>query len=285
MFFNQIKTAFFLALLSGLFLILGAFLGGNNGLIVAGIFALIMNGISYFYSDSIVLRMYNAKPLDQNRYADIYQMIRELTERSGLPMPRLWLINTPIANAFATGRNPKHASIALTTSIIDILSPEELRGVLAHEISHIANRDILIGSIAATVATALGFLANMLQHKALFYDSQRSNAQRGPHPLVTLIVALTMPIIATIIQAAISRSREYMADETGAHTCKDPLALASALEKLNNHTKTAHFSNTDTAHAASAHLFIVNPFLPKGLIQLFSTHPPMADRINRLRQI
>lgn len=287
MWFNQIKTAILLASLSGLLMFLGGLIGGYNGIITAFVISLVMNAISYFFSDKIVLSMYRAQPLDKARYGDIYAMIEELTRKSKLPMPKLWIIDTPMANAFATGRNPAHASVAVTTGILTILDPHELRGVLAHEISHIKNRDILISSIAATLATAIGFIANMMQNIALWgsFSQDANSRRRGPNPLILLIVAILMPIAASLIQLAISRSREYQADESGAEVSHDPLALAAALEKLQAHTAQAHFRNDDTLHATTAHLFIVNPFLGQGLTALFSTHPPMQKRVERLRKI
>ena len=191
-----------------------------------------------------------------------------------------------MANAFATGRNPSHASVAVTTGILSILDPRELRGVLAHEISHVKNRDILISSIAATLATTIGFLANMMQQMAFFGSIGGSNGERrGPNPLALILIAILMPIAASLIQLAISRSREYQADESGAEISHDPLALASALEKLESSAQKVHFADNDTAHATTAHLFIVNPFSGHGLSALFSTHPPMKKRIERLRAL
>ncbi len=285
MWFNQFKTAILLAALSGLLMLVGGLLGGTKGIFVFFIISLVINAISYFYSDKIVLSMYRAQPLDREQYGWIYDLVSELTAKAGMPMPKVWLIDTPLANAFATGRNPKHASVAVTTGILSILTPEELRGVLAHEISHVKNRDILISSIAATIATTIGFLANVTQNMAFYGTMSRDNHQRGPNPLVLLVVAILMPIAASLIQLAISRSREYQADESGAEVSHDPLALASALEKLEAYTKRVHFANDDTAHATTAHLFIVNPFSGGALSSLFATHPPVQKRIERLRQI
>ncbi len=283
MWFNQFKTAVLLASMSGLLMLIGGLLGGTKGLVAFFLVALVMNGISYFFSDKIVLRMYNAKPLDQHKYGWIYDIVQELTAKSGMPMPKMWFIETPMANAFATGRNPAHASVAVTAGILDILDATELRGVLAHEISHVKNRDILISSVAATLATTIGFLANMMQHMAFWGSMSGDRDRRGPNPLVLLVVAILMPIAASLIQLAISRSREFLADESGAEVSHDPLALASALEKLEARTRQVHFANDDTAHATTAHLFIVKPFTGAGLSALFSTHPPMQQRIARLR--
>lgn len=285
MWFNQFKTAILLASLSGLLMLLGGLFGGMKGIAVFFVISLVMNGIAYFYSDKMVLRMYNAKPLDRERYGWIYEIVEGLTREVKIPMPKMWLIETPMANAFATGRNPQHASVAVTTGILEILDPEELRGVLAHEISHVTNRDILISSIAAMLATTIGFLANMMQNMAFWGTLSRDDQRRGPNPLVLLVVAILMPIAASLIQLAISRSREYLADESGAEVSHDPLALASALEKLEARAKTVHFADNDTGHATTAHLFIVKPFTGHGLSALFSTHPPMQKRIEILRKM
>lgn len=285
MWFNQIKTAVLLATLSGLLMLVGGLLGGTKGVVIFFFIALIMNAISYFFSDKIVLRMYNAKPLDREKFGWIYDIVHELTAKAGMPMPKMWYIETPMANAFATGRNPSHASVAVTSGILDILTPEELRGVLAHEICHVKNRDILISTVAATLATAIGFIANIMQQTAFWGTMSRDENQRGPNPLVLLVVAILMPIAASLIQLAISRSREYQADESGAEICQDPLALASALEKLEMRGRQVHFANNDTLHATTAHLFIVKPFTGTGLSALFSTHPPIQRRIARLRQL
>lgn len=284
MFGNKFKTFILLVSLSGLLLLLGNFFGGMIGLQMAFILALLMNGIAYFFSDKIVLRMYGAQPLDRQTHGWIYEVVEDLARNMHLPMPKLWIINTAMANAFATGRNPQHASVAVTTGILDILDRDELRGVLAHELSHVKNRDILVSTIAATMATAIGYLASMLQHVA-FWDSVRGENRKSGNPIAMFVVALLMPLAATIIQLAISRSREYLADETGAHACHDPLALASALEKLHNHIPHAHMNNNDTQRASTAPLFIVHPFSGNSLINLFSTHPPMHLRVQRLQAL
>ena len=283
MIFNRIKTFILLVALSGLLMLIGGFIGGSTGIHFALIFSLIMNVITLFYSDRIVLRMYRAQPLDKQQHAWIYDTIKELAQSMKLPMPKLWLVHTPMANAFATGRNPHHASIAVTTGIIDLLERDELRGVLAHELSHIKNRDTLVTTIAATIATAIGYLAHMLQYAA-FWGSM-SNSRRRGNPIAMILVAILMPIAATLIQLAISRSREYLADETGAHHCHDPLALASALEKLHYNVQHAHLNNTDTHHASTASMFIVHPFVGNTWLSLFSTHPPMNKRVARLRKL
>jgi heat shock protein HtpX len=199
-----------------------------------------------------------------------------------LPMPKLWIVHTPVANAFATGRNPRNSSIAVTSGILAILEPDELRGVLAHEMSHIQNRDILVGTLAATMATAIGYLANMAQHSLMWGNDSR---RKGSNIFGLLFAAVLMPLAATILQLSVSRSREYLADETGAHACRDPLALASALKKLHNNVRHAHFDKEDSVQASTASLFIVHPFLAKGMLNLFSTHPPLEKRIERLQTL
>lgn len=281
---NQLKTAVLLATLSGLLMLMGSYFGGMNGLITFTFMSLLINGFAYFYSDKMVLRMYQAVPLDQKKYGWVYHIVEELAQKEQMPMPKLWLIPMPIANAFATGRNPHHSSVAVTDGILDLLNESELRGVLAHELSHVKNRDILIGTVAATLATAIGFFANMMQHVALFGGVSRDNDRRG-NPLGLLLITILMPLAATLIQLAISRSREYLADESGAELSHDPLALAAALEKLSLKSEKVHFDATDTQYASTAHLFIVKPFVLGGLAQLFATHPPMEKRIARLRKI
>jgi len=278
------KTLVLLSILSGILLLFGSACGGTAGLQFALILALVMNGVAYFFSDKIVLKLYKAQPLDQAQYPEIYSTIEELRLSMDLPMPKLWIVHTPMANAFATGRNPRHASIAVTTGILDLLDHKELRGVLAHELSHVKNRDILVGTVAATMAAAIGYLASMLQHMA-FWNAISSRRKESGNPIAMLVVSLIMPIAAMLVQFAISRSREYLADETGAHYCHDPLALASALEKLHNHIPSAHLNNNETQKASTASLFIVHPFTGKSLISLFSTHPPMHKRIERLRNL
>lgn len=282
MWYNQLKTVVLLASLSGILMLLGGYIGGTSGVTLAFIMSLAMNFFAYYYSDKIVLKMYNAQELDRRQYPEIYGVIEELTKKDGIPMPKVYLINTPMANAFATGRNPEHASVAVTTGIMDILNLAELRGVLAHEISHVKNRDILVSTVAATIATAIGYMANMLQFASL---TGSQNDDRRRNPLVMLLLIILMPIAASLIQLAISRSREFMADESGAHLCKDPLALASALKKLQTNIKYSHLNNGDTARAMTAHMFIVQPFTSGSLSTLFSSHPPMAQRIAQLEEI
>lgn len=281
--YNQIKTVFLLGSLSGLLLFMGAMIGGQSGLTIALIMALIMNIVAYFFSDSIVLSMYKAKPLDKHEYAWIYQTVSDMAHKMDIPMPKLWLINHPMANAFATGRNPAHASVAVTTGILNLLNKRELTGVLAHELSHVKNRDILVSTIAAVLATAIGYLASMLRFNAFF--GRRDEQQGKGNGLFMLLAAMIMPFAATLLQLAISRSREYLADETGADCCKDPEGLASALEKLHNHIPDASLNKQDVEKASTAPLFIVHPFSGSDWTALFSTHPPIATRIARLRNM
>jgi heat shock protein HtpX len=285
MFLNQVKTALLLGIMSGLLMLIGAYAGGTKGLTLALIMGFLMNLISYFWGDKLVLAMYRAQPLDKVKFSKIYDMVEELAHNAGIPMPKLWYLPTPMANAFATGRNPNHASVAVTQGILDILEEHELRGVIAHELGHIKNRDILIATVAATIATAIGYLANMIQWAVIFGGFGGRDNENRSGGWGALIVALIMPIAAMLIQLAISRSREYLADESGANFAHDPLALASALEKLNDSSKIQHARPENPAQTATASMFIVYPFSGSGWINLFSTHPPMEKRIERLRKL
>ena len=283
MFWNQIKTAFLLSTLSGLLLLMGNWIGGHNGLIFAFIMALAMNFFTYFYSDKLILRMYHAQPLDQSKYGYLYDMVGELANEANIPMPKLWYMPTPMANAFATGRNPKHSSVVVTEGILNLLDKDELHGVLAHELSHIKNRDILVATVAATIATAIGYLANILQWSVILGGSRDDNNRSSG--IGALFVAILMPIAALLIQLAISRSREYLADETGAACSHNPLALASALEKISGNVKQQRVQPESLAHTSTASLFFVYPFTTNGFAHLFSTHPPIEKRIERLRNM
>lgn len=280
---NKIKTLILLSLLSGLLMFLGLAFGGESGLMITLIMAMSMNLIAYFYSDKIVLKMYNAKELDKNKYNNIHMIVEGLAHNMKIPMPKLWIIETNMANAFATGRNPENASVAVTTGILQLLDERELTGVLAHELSHVKNRDILVTTIAATIATAIGYMAHSMQYAAIF--GSRNNRKNG-NTISMLFAAILMPIAATLLQLSISRSREYLADETGAECCKDPLALASALEKLHLGIRNENLNeHNDTVHASTASLFIINPFTSIDWMSLFSTHPPMNKRIERLHNM
>lgn len=281
MFFNRLKTAFLLGALSGLLLLLGHLFGGKVGLAIALTLAIIMNFLVYFYSDKLVLKMYKAQPLDKSRFSHVYDMVDELCYNANMPIPKLWYIPTNMANAFATGRNPKNASVAVTQGIVDLLDDHELRGVLAHELSHVKNRDILVATIAATMAATIGYLADMMYWSTLFGGRGRNRSSNAS----AILVALLMPFAAMLIQLAISRSREYMADESGAEIARDPLALASALEKLQYSAQAQKLKPKSQAQTSTASLFIVYPFSGKGMLSLFSTHPPMEKRIKRLQEL
>jgi len=278
---NRIKAVVLLGALSGLLLAMGSIIGGFKGLQVAFIMALVMNFISYFFSESIVLNLYKAQPLDTEQYGWIHETIEELCQTMQIPKPRLWIVSMPIANAFATGRNPQHASVVVTSGILDLLDKDELRGVLAHELSHVKNRDILVTTMAATIATAIGYVANMLQYSAMFGSMNSDNNQKRTNPLIALIIAMIMPLAASLLQLALSRSREYLADESGAHYCHEPLALASALAKISNNKQYTPANNA--VEATTSSLFIINPLTSTAWAQLFSTHPPVEKRIEKLQ--
>ena len=277
---SQLKTALLLVLLTALILFIGQAMGGRTGLIVAFAFALIMNVGSYWFSDKIVLRMYKAKELSPSEAPMLHAMVEDLARNAGIPKPRICLIPDDSPNAFATGRNPQHAVVAVTQGIMRLLSPDELRGVVAHEIGHITNRDILVQSIAGVLASVVMVLANMMQWAAIFGGS-RSDGEGGGNVFSALLVALLAPIAASLIQFAISRSREYLADATGAKLCGNPLSLASALGKLGAYSKQVPMQQ---GSPATAHMFIVNPFAG-GIGKFFSTHPPLEDRIHRLQEM
>jgi len=281
MFANQIKTALLLASLSGLLLFFGYMIGGYDGIYFAFFISIALNFVTYFWGDKIVLKMYKAQPLDADQYDYIHDMVADLAQEMNMPVPKLWYIPTDMANAFATGRNPKNSSVAVTQGILDILDHDELRGVLSHELSHVKNRDILIGTVAATLATTIGYLASMLRWSVIL--GGRGGRDRG-NGIGVLIISILMPIAAMLVQLAISRSREYLADETGAKHSRDPLALASALEKLYMHARSQKLDPTP-AQATTASLFIVYPFSGAFWMNLFSTHPPMEKRIARLRKM
>ncbi len=271
---NSLKTAFLLATLSGLLFFVGSFLGGTSGAIIALVFSLIMNFGMYFYSDKLVLHMYGAQPLPVQEYPLIYAAVKELSAAMKIPTPQLWLVSLPVPNAFATGRSPAHASIAFTKQIITLLDQKELRGVIAHELSHIKNRDILIGTVAATIATALGYMVQMIHHR-LFWSSFSKRKDEKESFITTLMIALFMPLASMLLQLAITRSREYHADETGAYACKDPLALASALEKIYA-CQSTHKADEHAVAQPTASLFIAS---------MFATHPPVNKRIAKLQKI
>jgi heat shock protein HtpX len=270
---NRIKTAMLLALLTALLLTMGLVIGGKMGLIIALTLALLMNFGAYWFSDRIVLRMYNAQELTEDEDPEIFEIVRDLTRKADMPMPKLYLIEEEAPNAFATGRNPKHAAVAVTTGLLELLDEEELAGVIAHELAHVKNRDTLVMSVTATIAGALGMLANF----GLFFGA--SDDDDSPNPVVALLGVIIAPIAAGLIQMAISRSREFMADETGARLTTNPMALANALYKIENWSKQVVMQQ---GSPATGHMFIINPFSGAKLASLFSTHPATEARIERL---
>ncbi len=276
---NALKTAALLAALTVLIMLAGQYFGGQNGMIIALVLAGVMNFVSYFYSDKIALMTYRAQPVTREELPRVYDVVERITQRQGLPMPKIYVIPTDSPNAFATGRNPSHASIAVTQGILQLLDDEELQGVLAHELGHVRNRDILISSIAATLAGAITLLARMAYWGALFGGfGGRDREERGGGGIGALLMLILAPIAAMLIQLAISRSREYQADATGAHMTGNPYALARALAKLDAYSKRLPMA----ASPSTAHLFIVQPLLGVDFASLFSTHPPIPKRIERL---
>lgn len=280
---NRIKTYFLLGVLTIIFVWIGGFFG-KSGMITALIFAFLLNWISYFFSDKIVLAMYRAKEVKENEEPYLHKMVGELSQIAGIPKPKVYIINSPTPNAFATGRNPENAVVALTTGIIELLDENELKGVISHELTHIKNRDILIATISATIAGAITFLARMLQYMAYFGSFSNDNRRQGNifQLFAILLFAILAPIAALIVQLAISRSREYLADEDGAKISGNPLYLANALRKLSYGVRRYPMN---TANPATSHLFIVSPFSGKNIFNLFSTHPPIEERIKRLESM
>jgi heat shock protein HtpX len=277
---NTFKTAFLLTALTLLLMFIGQYFGGRNGMIIALIFAAVMNFISYFYSDKIALAMYRAQPVTREQLPRLYEIMERLAPKMGIPMPKLYVIPTESPNAFATGRNPQHASVAVTHGILNLLNDEEMEGVLAHELGHVRNRDILISSVAATIAGAITMLASMGRWAMIFggWGGGDREDRRGGG-IGALIMLILAPIAASLIQLAVSRSREYQADATGAHLTGNPYALASALQKLDAYSRRLPMQATPS----TAHLFIIQPrLLGINFGNLFSTHPPIAKRIERL---
>ncbi len=278
---NTVKTALLLGALTGLLMLVGGLIGGKGGVYIAFIFAVILNFGSYWFSDKIVLKMYSAQEVSESSAPDIYAIVRNLAMKASLPMPRVFIIPEETPNAFATGRNENHAVVAVTEGIMRILTKEELEGVIAHELSHIKNKDMLISSIAATIAGAISMLATMAQWAAIFGGGRSSDEDSGGGIIGLIAMAIFAPLAAAVIQMAISRSREYLADAGGANITKNPYGLASALEKL---TQASQIIPMD-AKPSTAHLFIVNPLSGKAFMNLFSTHPPLEERIARLRSM
>jgi heat shock protein HtpX len=276
--FNWVKTAMLMAAIMALFGIVGGMLGGKAGMMLALVFGGAMNLFSYWFSDSMVLKMYNAQQVDATSAPQFYAMIRELSQRAGLPMPKVYIINEEQPNAFATGRNPEHAAVAATTGILQLLSARKLRGVMAHELAHVQHRDILISTISATMAGAISALANF----AMFFGG-RDEEGRPVNPLAGILVAFLAPLAASLIQMAISRAREYEADRGGAEISADPHALADALGKIQMYAEGRIPMGPAEAHPETAQMMILNPLSGEGIRSLFSTHPPTAERIARLR--
>jgi len=275
---NQLKTVIFLSALTGLIILIGKYFGGNSGMVIAFFLALIMNFSSYWFSDKIVLSIYKAREITSEEVPQLYSMLKNLAQRAELPMPRLYIIQSPSPNAFATGRDPEHAAIAVTEGITELLSNDELEGVLAHELSHIKNRDILISSIAATLGGMIMVLASIARWSALFGGFGSSDEDEGGGIIGLIILSILAPIAATLIQLAISRSREYLADSSGARIAGTPYGLAKALEKLHSASKKVPVKS----NPVTAHMFIVNPLSGKAFLNFFNTHPPIAERVNKL---
>jgi len=276
---NTLRTGILLGALTGLLMLIGGYFGGKQGIVIAFIFAMVMNFGSYWFSDKIVLSMYRAREVSEGEAPELYSIVKNLALRAGLPMPRVYIVPGDTPNAFATGRNENHAVVAVTEGILRILNRDELEGVLAHELTHIKNKDMLIGSIAATLAGAVMMLASMAKWAAIFGVGGDDDEGGGIFGLI--LMAILAPIAAMLIQMAISRSREYLADEGGARISGKPYGLAGALEKLSNASKTIPMR----ANPSTAHMFIVNPLTAKSFANLFSTHPPIEKRVEKLRSM
>ncbi len=281
---STFKTAFLLTLLTLFFIAIGGALGGRQGMQMAFIFAMATNLFAYWFSDKIVLKMYRARPVTESEAPELVRTVRRLAQLGDMPMPKVYIIPTETPNAFATGRSPNHAAVAATEGILKILNAEELEGVLAHELSHVKNRDVLIGTIAAALAGAIYMVINMARWSMMFGGrSDDRDRNSGPAQIVVfLIISIIGPLLAAMIQMAISRSREYQADDSGARLCRKPLALASALEKIHSISARVPMGN---ANPATAHLFIINPLSGRDLMNLFSTHPPVERRVEALQKL
>ncbi len=275
---NGLKTMVLMVTLTLMLVGFGAILGGKTGMTIALLMAFVMNFITYWFSDKIVLKMYGAREVSEAEAPQLYSMVRSLSQRAGLPMPRVCIIDEDQPNAFATGRNPAHGTVAVTTGIMRILSREELEGVIAHELAHIKNRDILVSTVAATIAGAISYLAQMAQWAAIF-GGRSDDEEGGSNPIAAIVMMIVGPIAAMLVQMAISRAREYGADEGGARICGNPMYLANALKKLHMASQQIPLD----ANPATSHMFIVNPLTGGGILRLFSTHPPIEDRIERLQ--
>jgi heat shock protein HtpX len=279
---NQAKTFFLMVVLTIILVALGSLIGGKNGAMLMFIIALGMNLVSYWFSDRIVLAMYHAQPVDQGQAPELYNTVATLAQKASIPMPRVYIIEEDSPNAFATGRNPEHGVVAVTTGILRLLSRQELEGVLAHELSHIKHRDILVQTVAAAMAGAITMIANWARFAALFGGSRDGDDEGGGNIISVIIFSMIAAFAAMLIQLAISRSREYYADEGGAHLAGNPLFLANALRKLQMGVQRVPMQD---ANPSTAHMFILNPFRAKGVLALFSTHPPMEERIQRLEEM
>ena len=274
---NALKTGVLLVVLTVLFVAIGNYVGGRGGMVMAFAFAVLMNAGAYWFSDKIVLKMYRAQEVSEAEAPELHAMIHRLTTAASVPMPKVYILPSDSPNAFATGRNPEHAAVAVTRGIMKILAPDELEGVLAHEMAHVKNRDILIGTVAATLAGAIMMLARFAQFAAIFGGGR--DRDEGGGALGLLAMAIIAPIGAMLVQMAVSRSREYQADATGARFCGRPDSLARALEKISGTSRRIPLASTP----ATAHMFIMSPLSGKGMMSLFSTHPPVEKRVERLR--
>ncbi|MBI2357923.1 MAG: zinc metalloprotease HtpX [Deltaproteobacteria bacterium] len=279
---NAIRTTILLAVLTAILVWTGDMIGGRQGAVIALIFAGVMNFFSYWFSDRIVVAMYGGREVGPGDDPELYGLVQELTQRAGLPMPRVFMLPQEAPNAFATGRNPEHAAVAVTDGIRRLLTPRELRGVLGHELAHVRHRDILVSTIAATLAGAISYLAWMAQWAMIFGGGRDRDENNGGNVLGLLVMMIVAPLAAMLIQMAVSRSREYGADAGGAKLSGDPLALAGALRKLHMASERVPLAVNEATAQATAHMFIVNPLSASGLHTLFSTHPPVEERIARL---
>lgn len=279
---NTLKTAFLLIIMTVLFMVVGYLIGGQKGMAIAFVVALGMNFFSYWFSDKLVLKMYHAKAVTEADNPNLYSIVRKLATRGNMPMPKVYIIENSSPNAFATGRNPQNAAVAVTTSLMNMLTNDELEGVLAHELAHVYGRDILIGTIAATFAGAIMMLANIFKFGMIFGGNRDGESSSPIGAIAGIAMAIIAPMAAMLVQMGISRSREFIADERGAALCQNPMALASALHKISGGVQQNHMEN---ANPSTAHMFIINPLTGGGLANLFSTHPPVEKRIEKLREM
>lgn len=282
---NTLKSLILLVALTAILMWVGGAVGGKNGLLIAFGIAMVMNFASYWWSDKIVLKLYSAREVQHQDTPELYSDVQDLAQRAGLPMPKVYITPQEQPNAFATGRDPNHAAVAVTEGILRLLSRDELRGVLAHELAHVKNRDILISSIAATIATAITYLAYMAQFAAIFGGGGGGDRERGGNPLGLLVMAIVAPLAATVIRLAISRTREYGADKGGAEISGNPISLANALRKLGAYSERIPLRVNEQVADSTSHMLIASPLTGGGIASLFSTHPPMEERIKRLEDM